>query len=363
MLRRKLILIMGCLTVLLVGMAVAALWPLQRTLGQMDHIATQASRMLEQSNELNRSVSAIEVELYQLQSGRTRRMDRLIDEVERLEAAAAALGEHYVMQESAIAPTYAGFLERVRTFRRHVGTLATTQDPELARHHNLEALAAAAEMRSDILALVRYANRHVQAEQLQMVGGFRWLVVGIAIGFLLVINISVIMLLRVAGMILRPVDKLVAASRQLAMEQFDHRVEVGQNDEFDELATAYNRLAEQLQHNEQRRIEALQQMALTLNHELNNAMSVIELQLRLLRRSAGDEASACCLMQIRRSLERMSGVVESLKHIRRIVLTDYIDGVKMLDLARSLEAEQAGRAEAPADADPSVPPHAAADRP
>ncbi len=29
MLRRKLILILGCLTVLLVGMAVAALWPLQ----------------------------------------------------------------------------------------------------------------------------------------------------------------------------------------------------------------------------------------------------------------------------------------------------------------------------------------------
>ena len=32
----------------------------------------------------------------------------------------------------------------------------------------------------------------------------------------------------------------------------------------------------------------------------------------------------------------MIKVVEDLKHVRRIVLTDYMDGVKMLDLARSL---------------------------
>jgi nitrate/nitrite-specific signal transduction histidine kinase len=340
MLRRKLILILGCLTVLLLGMAIASLWPLQRVVSQMDHIATQASRILEQSNELNRSVSAIEVELHQLQAGRQHRMDRLIEQVEQLEQTADHVGDHYVMQEPDIQPTYRRFLQRVARFKQHVGTLATAQDPQLANRHSIEALGAAAQMRNDILLLVRYAHRHVQQEQQALSSNFRWLVIGIAIGFLLVINLTVMMLLRVASLILQPVDKLVEASRQLAMERFDHRVEVGQNDEFGELARAYNRLAEQLEHNEQRRLETLKQMALTLNHELNNAMAVIDLQLRLLRRTADrDEGSGRCLMQIHQSLQRMAGVVESIKHIRRIVLTDYTDGVKMLDLARSVGDE------------------------
>ncbi len=37
----------------------------------------------------------------------------------------------------------------------------------------------------------------------------------------------------------------------------------------------------------------------------------------------------------------MTRTVESLKHVRRIVLTDYAAGVKMLDLARSTEEEDA----------------------
>ncbi len=306
----------------------------------MDHIATQASRILEESNELNRSVSAIEVELHRLQAGRQHRMDQLIEQVEQLERTADNVGDHYVMRESDIQPTYHRFLERVSLFKQHVGKLATAQDPQLANTYSIEALGAAAEMRSDILALVRYAHGHVQAEQDALSGNFRLLVVAIAIGFLLVINITVMVLLRVATLILQPVDKLVEASRQLAMERFDHRVQVGQNDEFGELARAYNRLAEQLQHNEQRRLETLKQMALTLNHELNNAMAVIDLQLRLLQRTADrDEGSSRCLMQIHQSLQRMARVVESIKHIRRIVLTDYTDGVKMLDLARSVEDE------------------------
>ena len=36
----------------------------------------------------------------------------------------------------------------------------------------------------------------------------------------------------------------------------------------------------------------------------------------------------------------MASTVESLKHVRRIVLTDYVSGVKMLDLERSVLAEQ-----------------------
>ena len=75
---------------------------------------------------------------------------------------------------------------------------------------------------------------------------------------------------------------------------------------------------------------------------MNNAMGMIELQLKLLtRRSSDHEAVATCLRRIGEALARMSGVVESLKHVKRIVLTDYVEGTKMLDLQKSVEQDTA----------------------
>ena len=85
-------------------------------------------------------------------------------------------------------------------------------------------------------------------------------------------------------------------------------------------------------------MEMLGQIALTLNHELNNALSVIELKLRpLTAQASGNTAMENSLQQIHQNLDRMARTVESLKHIRRIVLTEYVSGVKMLDLERSMQ--------------------------
>ena len=141
-----------------------------------------------------------------------------------------------------------------------------------------------------------------------------------------------------AGMVLKPVDRLLETSRQLTGEQFDHRPTPEQKDEFGELADGYNKLAGLLQAEEQRRMEMIGQVALTMNHELNNAIAGIEMQIQLLsRRSGADDRFESGLRRIRESLRRMAQTVESLKRIRRIVLTDYIAGVKMLDLQRSTE--------------------------
>ena len=87
-------------------------------------------------------------------------------------------------------------------------------------------------------------------------------------------------------------------------------------------------------------MEVIAQMGLTLNHDLNNALATVELQLQMLgQRSGGDDKVKLCLRQIRENLNRMAATVESLKHIKRIVLTDYIAGVKMLDLHRSTQAD------------------------
>jgi signal transduction histidine kinase len=184
-------------------------------------------------------------------------------------------------------------------------------------------------------------SAHVAAEQAGLVARFRTLVVVVVVVFLVVINVSILVLLRGAAMILQPVERLTEAARQLNEDRFDYRLEWDRADEFGELARAYNNLAGQLQASERGKLETLGQVARTLNHDLNNAISVIELQLQLLsRKTSGGPAVEQYARQIRDGLARMASTVESLKHVRRIVLTDYVSGVKMLDLERSVLAEQ-----------------------
>jgi Na+-translocating ferredoxin:NAD+ oxidoreductase RnfC subunit len=65
-------------------------------------------------------------------------------------------------------------------------------------------------------------------------------------------------------------------------------------------------------------------------------MTIIDLQVRLMeRQTSASPVFKRCLTQIHQSLGRMAQVVQSLKHVRRIVLTEYAAGEKMLDLERS----------------------------
>ena len=73
-------------------------------------------------------------------------------------------------------------------------------------------------------------------------------------------------------------------------------------------------------------------------------VATIELQLQFLGRQTGDhDALKVRHRQIRGNLERIAQTMESIKHIRRVVLTDYVAGVKMLDLERSVEAGEESR--------------------
>ncbi len=340
MLRHKLLVILFSLTALLMVLAVAALWSLQRVFVDLDHLHNRAAVAVNQVNELNTTLSGIEVELYALQTGRQHHLDGLINSVETLHKLTDSIGTHYVLDEPEVQQIYEELVGRIGGFEARVGVLATAQDRGLALNHNLAALDAAAQMHQSLLHLARHVQAHAQAEQTSLTRRFRWLVVAMAIGFLIVINGSILLMMRAAGMVLRPVDRLVQASRELANENFAHRVTVGQQDEFDELARAYNHLAERLQENELRRVQTLRQMALTLNHELNNAIATIELQLTLLRRRSGpDVALEKNLSQIHDNLQRMAQVISSLKQLRRVVLTDYADGVKMLDLRESIRED------------------------
>ncbi len=336
MLRRKLLVIFGSLVALLVATAVLALWLFQGMLGKVDHINDEAMVLVDRVGQLNAAITAIQTDLYQLQLGRKRHLDDLIEDVEAAGKYIADIGHHYAVGEPDVRSHYLDLQNTLPEFRSCLSTLATVQDAGLAREHNLEALNLVARMREDVRQVDKEARKHAHSEQLAVAAYLRWLVLGIALGCVFVINVAIVVLLRAASMVLNPVDKLVQTSRELTDQWSDRDASVAKDDEFAVLARGYDALAERLQRHEERRMEMLSQVALTLNHELNNAIATIEMQLQLLRRRAGGSRQfESALQRIQESLRRMAQTVESLKHIRRIVLTDYISGVKMLDLQRS----------------------------
>lgn len=346
MLRRRLLLILGSLVLLLLAVAISAVMLLQKVLTDLNHVRTEVLVAVDQVSELGNQIAITQTELYRIQAGSQHHLNALLDAAEAIQEQADSLSGMYLVQLPQAAAAFTDLRAQIPLFFTQVGTVATSQDQQISQRVNEAALISAIRMNQDIVQIGQAVRQQAQHEQGELVRRLRIVVLGLSISFLLLINISIVLLLRAASMVLRPVDRLVEASRALAREEFDHRVHLEHQDEFAELAGAYNSLAQQLQQNEQRRLEMLGQVALTLNHELNNAMAIIELQLELLQRTTkGDIKQEKYLRQIREGLERMQHTVEALKRVRRIVLTDYVGGAKMLDLERSVQETPQGSAE------------------
>ena len=78
------------------------------------------------------SAHAVRFALSHLLTGSARHLDALIEGVETLNRLVDEIGEHYlVRQEGAV--RYARLRDLLPDFQRHVGALATTRDPDLAR--------------------------------------------------------------------------------------------------------------------------------------------------------------------------------------------------------------------------------------
>jgi signal transduction histidine kinase len=259
-----------------------------------------------------------------------------------------AVDQHDVSHLPENQPVTVQIQQEIRDFTAHVSALATSQDPVWAMQHRGAAIDAAIGLRQDILTLNRAVKLHGDLEQSQLTGRFRTTVLVLSIVFILVLNVSVISLVRIAAMVVKPVDRLVLATEALAQEKFDHRIELQQYDEFDVLAAAFNNLAQRLEANERRKLETLQQLAIALNHELNNVTTIISMQIQLIgRQTGGNPLLEKYTRQIHASLDRMTQTLESIKHLKRIVLTDYMTGVKMLDIERSVAAEESSHESQP----------------
>jgi signal transduction histidine kinase len=334
MLRKKLLIRIGLLVAGFVAGAVVAIYLLQSTVPDIDRINADSAVLVNGSQQVADAVAQIESERASSPGVRTAELAsaeatlvRALREIEEHPAVAGGGGGgRDVGERSEAAARVRGL---VGAFLRADGV----EGGEVKR----------GELRAAIRDMSMEMRSFVLAEQSGFATKLRWLVLGLTLAALVMVNVAVFVLLRTAQVVLKPVGELVKGSRELAAEHFEHRVREDQQDEFGELARAYNRLAEQLQANEERKVEALRQLAVTLNHDLNNAMATIEMQLRLLdRQSGGNQSLARYFKDIQSTLSRMSSTVSSLKQIRRVVLMDYIDGQKMVDLERSVAALPAG---------------------
>jgi len=324
MLRRKLLIRIGLLVACFVIGAAVAVYLLQETVPGIDRINRDALVLIDGAHTVTDCLDEIED-----QTGLPplRTPPGPVSPIERLAQTLGVLQDHPALRVPG--SPQAGALERLNAMVPHLASLSTLP-PEQRR-------ADLAEMRGTARDLSRSLRAYVAQEQASFGSYVRGLVMGLTLAALVMVNIAVIVLLRTAQVVLKPVAELLEGSRVLASEHFEHRVRIDQADEFGELAHAYNLLAEQLQANEERKAEALRYLAVTLNHDLNNALATIELQLRLLDKQSGSDANlARYFRDIQGVLARMGRTVASLKDIRRVVLTSYADGQLMVDLERSV---------------------------
>lgn len=350
MLRQKLLTRVGLLICAFVLGAVVAIWVLQDVLHDVDTANSDARILMDGIQGVESAVTRIEasrtVELAAGSDiGARPGADDVRQAVSDLDKSMRELAAHPLIRSQAQADrpsadvagaTSAAYGRLAALLPAFVAAYSPPDSGQTVAARDAAGLAT--RMHAAISELGVSLRQQVAAEQMHVARYFRGIVLVLTLAALAMVNIAVIVLLRTAQMVLRPVGALVEGSRQLAAERFDHRVQVDQGDEFGELARAYNHLAERLQANEERRAETLRQLAVTLNHGLNNAMSIIELQLGLLdRQSGGNPTLRNHLREIRGCLGRMTDIVASLKHIRRVVLTDYAPGQKMVDLERSVE--------------------------
>ncbi|MGA2229406.1 MAG: HAMP domain-containing protein [Tepidisphaeraceae bacterium] len=347
MLRRRLLIIVGPLVCLLMITAIIGIWLLEGTLANMDYVNDTVMGTTDQVADFVNGIRDTRRGIHELELGHKSQAAPMGATMAQTAHLMETINESAIVHQPAIAPALLAVQGQLPDFQRMIAALAAA--PNSTQSQIDAAMSAANAIDANASQLGRLVRDEAHMEHQRLSDRLRRQVLILAIVFLVMINLAIIALLRAASMILRPVDQLVKVAHELGQEHFEARVQIDDDNEFGQLAEAYNHMAQQLQASEQRKMEFLGQVALTMSHELNNVINIIELQLTVLSRRAGDsEPLQAPLKQIRQSLGRMTGVIDALRHTRRIVLTDYMEGVKMLDLRQSTQETNLAEEMAPA---------------
>jgi len=339
MLRQRLILISIPVIGLIILTTILGLWFLQVMLGRIQHLNDQAWATVDRTNQFNADVHDCQKVMHEYLShpDQVPAADALVDSARDT---LGLIAQSSVVKDNPnpdltkamriITDGLPAFLQGVQDFPKTSG--ADARHTEAARLvMSAEPIEAAI---GDLQQIVRDEARN---EQRQIASSFRYGLLGLSIGFILILNMVILSFIRVISTVQRPMDLLVRTAR--SVDSGDAAgVDLDRDDEFGQLADILNRMAKQVQATEESRLAVLGQVATAMNHELNNAINIIELQLKLLSRQSDSPQIQTHIKKINETIQRMTRAVEALRQARRIVLTDYPGGTKMLDLQRSAES-------------------------
>lgn len=148
--------------------------------------------------------------------------------------------------------------------------------------------------------------------------------------------------------ILDPLKVLKEGAVEIGRGSLGHQVSVRSRNEMGELAQAFNRMSVQLEHKQNaelkvKRLEAIEQIVRSVNHEINNPLMIIsgnaEYLLAILENQSDDVKSK--LGSIVGESRRIFTVTQRLKEIKEPVTESYIgDQDQMIDILRSSQIRQ-----------------------
>ncbi len=143
--------------------------------------------------------------------------------------------------------------------------------------------------------------------------------------------------------ILDPMKSLRMGVVEIGKGALGHQIKVGTRNEIGELAVVFNQMSTQLDKKRNaetrlRRLEAIEQIVRSVNHEINNPLMIIsgnaEYLLAILETS--DESTKTKLQSIVSEVRRIFLVTQRLKEIKEPMVENYIGtSDQMIDLARS----------------------------
>jgi histidine kinase len=135
----------------------------------------------------------------------------------------------------------------------------------------------------------------------------------LAIGSAAAILVAVALSIFASRRIVRPIQTMMQASQRIAGGDYGHRVEVPGQDELGILARTFNQMSETLERTEQRRLEAIGDLA----HELRTPLSSIKSMMEGLMDGVL-AAEPATFLRVQREVARLQRLVHDLEELGRV---------------------------------------------
>ena len=177
-----------------------------------------------------------------------------------------------------------------------------------------------------------HTYKHLEMEEEDLHRGFLMAFLVAAAGVVLLASLVGI---RIGFEITNPLYALIKGTRELARDNLDYRIPPGRDDEIGLLIDSFNRMAEDLNENRQRRLDAekiaaWREIARRLAHEIKNPLTPIQLTVQQVRdKYPGDDPAYRKLME-----DCTEIVTEEVENLRALV-QEFADFARMPTLSLS----------------------------